>query len=133
MKLSRQKSLARRVNPEEGSIPNPNIDDVVNGKVSPIDSNIRVLRPTSTNPESPSQLLRQRVEKRDGLTDEKPERDKGAATNDTEQEDETATPEPPERSATGHITFSPETYDKPTRGRALRIPGPREFERGSFT
>jgi hypothetical protein len=43
-----------------------------------------------------------------------------------------APPELPDRNTQGHIAFSDETYNKPSLGKALRIPGPREFERGNL-
>lgn len=130
MKLSGQKSLARRFNPEADSVPNPNINNDADGDSPTAANNIRVLRPTSSNPESQANFLRQRVEKRDDSpAGEKQAGD--AATKSTEQED-SPSPEPADKSTGGHITFSPETYNKPPRDRALRIPGPREFERGKY-
>lgn len=46
-------------------------------------------------------------------------------------EDKEAGQTPP-KSGPGHITFAPQTHPAPSSNRALRVPGPRDFERGEL-
>ncbi|KAL1955096.1 hypothetical protein VTO42DRAFT_9030 [Malbranchea cinnamomea] len=125
VRLSRQRTLDRnRPNVEEG-----NNGDSTN---SPSTADIRVLRPVPESGAASSETtsLRHRGSRKE--SDSAPAE---PANTETSQEaavnnPPAASPELPDRSAPGHITFSPDTYNKPSRGRALRIPGPREFEKG---
>ncbi|KAI1929098.1 hypothetical protein LOZ65_001852 [Ophidiomyces ophidiicola] len=85
--------------------------------------NIRVLRPDPIDEDVNWSALRQRsaAERTSASVPDPP----APALEQTTSVDNTA-----ERGAPQHITFSSDTFDKPNRGKALRIPGPREFERG---
>lgn len=37
-----------------------------------------------------------------------------------------------QRTGTGHISFAPQTHPAPSSNKALRVPGPRDFERGEL-
>ncbi|WEW57863.1 hypothetical protein PRK78_003330 [Emydomyces testavorans] len=87
--------------------------------------NIRVLHPDPLNEEASWDGLRQRPFPTVNQTEppKTPTELEPATLSDTG-----------ERSAhPGHITFSSDTFNKPNRGKALRIPGPREFERADMT
>lgn len=83
-----------------------------NGTTTTREVNIRVLRPDPM--QGPEQWSAIHSNERDH----------------TSLEERVPTPNPPDRSGPGHISFSSDTFDKPKREKALRIPGPREFESG---
>ncbi|EAS35498.3 trk family potassium uptake protein [Coccidioides immitis RS] len=85
--------------------------------------NIRVLRPDPAHEEADMVNLRQRpAAKRDESSDSPTAEDQSPSSENNNAERPPVQP--------GHITFSSDTFDKPNRGKALRIPGPREFEKG---
>lgn len=139
-------SERRRSDVENGH--NTNTDSDGDTETPPDLSNIRVLHPIAEAgmgkaPETDTSGLRQRMPERehtdetavesqaDSQADPQAEPQSGSANEEETQRARAAQSSGlPDRSAPGHITFSPETYNRPTRGRALRIPGPREFEKG---
>jgi hypothetical protein len=91
-------------------------------------TSIRVLHPPPAEPlpaDSGPSGLRQRTTEQDSSSASTLPADVSTGQAASEALQDSA-----DRHTPGHITFSPETYEKPVRGRALRIPGPREFERG---
>lgn len=132
-------SERRRSDVENGN--NDNTDSDGDTETPPDLSNIRVLHPISETgtgkaPEIESSGLRQRIPEREHADETAVESQVEPKPGPANEEEAPSPPaaqgsELPDRSAPGHITFSPETYNRPTRGRALRIPGPREFEKGA--
>lgn len=135
--LSRYKTAdRRRADVEDANNDNNDADD--NSTGPPDISNIMVLRPitesstVTANPETSG--VRHRGTEQEDIDNETPEPPQETAATDSEVVNPVAANsdlQTPDKNASGHITFSPETYNRPTRDRALRVPGPREFEKGA--